>query len=98
MPISRETVQYIAHLAQLDLEEGEIEGMVRDMGAILDYVERLQSASGAGDGETAADPGAEGDAVRPDTPRPGLPPGEATRRAPGARGDLFRVPPAFGGE
>jgi aspartyl/glutamyl-tRNA(Asn/Gln) amidotransferase C subunit len=86
----------MARLAHLDLDEAEIEGMVRDMGAILEYVDRLQTEGTPEAGETAPPP--QMSPLRPDTVVPGLEAGEATRRAPGARGDLFRVPPAFGGD
>ena len=94
MPISRETVETMARLAHLDLDEAEIAGMVRDMGAILEYVDRLEAEDTPEAGETT--PVRPESPMRPDTVVPGLEAGEATRRAPGARGDLFRVPPAFG--
>jgi aspartyl-tRNA(Asn)/glutamyl-tRNA(Gln) amidotransferase subunit C len=94
MPISRDTVEAIARLAHLELEEAEIDRMVQDMGAILAYVDRLRVETGANpSGEPGAPP--PGGSLRPDIVQTGLEPGEATRHAPGARGDLFRVPPAI---
>jgi aspartyl-tRNA(Asn)/glutamyl-tRNA(Gln) amidotransferase subunit C len=101
MSISREDVLRIARLAELELAEDEIEGMVDDLNAILDYAERVRAEDAL-----AVEPT---DATQPpDSPDPPTPlredraepwpdPERALDEAPDRRGDLFRVPPALGG-
>jgi aspartyl-tRNA(Asn)/glutamyl-tRNA(Gln) amidotransferase subunit C len=97
MPISRDDVARIASLARLALDPEEIEAMTRDLGAILGYVETLAAFPLDGEeGDDAAFPAVE-TPFRDDRPREPMPSGEATAEAPGANHDLFRVPPAIGG-
>ena len=42
MSISKEDVKHIAHLARIEISEGEIEKFQGELGGILDYVEQLQ--------------------------------------------------------
>ena len=42
MSISRQQVEYIAKLARIELDEGEVERFQEDLSAILDYVEKLE--------------------------------------------------------
>jgi aspartyl-tRNA(Asn)/glutamyl-tRNA(Gln) amidotransferase subunit C len=93
MPISRADVEHVARLARLDLAPGEIDGLARDLGSILDYAACLESLD-----TDAIDPVRDegGDPrLRKDVVEPGLEPGEATRDAPQAENGLFKVPPAF---
>jgi len=107
MSISRADVEHVARLAHLDPDPGTLERMTRELGAILDYMARLADAEAeveaeAGEGASAAEAtvaaGPEATPLREDTMRPGLPPGRATEAAPNVAGDLFRVPPAIGGD
>ena len=41
MRITTETVRYLADLASLELAEGELQTMQRDLDRVLEYVERL---------------------------------------------------------
>jgi len=102
MSISRADVEHVARLAHLDPDPATLERMTRDLGAILEYVAHLADAEAA---MAAEDPAGEAAGMAPgttplreDVVRPGLRPGQATEAAPGATGDLFRVPPAIGGE
>jgi aspartyl-tRNA(Asn)/glutamyl-tRNA(Gln) amidotransferase subunit C len=97
MPISREEVARIAALARLALDDDEMAGMTRDLGAILGYVETLRAAPLDGDAGEAEVSAPAATPFRDDEPRPALAPGEATEQAPGANHDLFRVPPVLGG-
>jgi aspartyl-tRNA(Asn)/glutamyl-tRNA(Gln) amidotransferase subunit C len=96
MSISREDVERLARLARLSLDAAEIEAMTRDLESILAYIATLRELDRDA---AAAEPGdaRTGTPLRDDEVRPSLPPGEATALAPGARHDLFRVPPAIGG-
>lgn len=105
MSISRADVEHVARLAHLDPDPGTLERMTRELGAILDYMARLADAEaevkadeGASAAEATAAAGPEATPFREDRVHPGLPPGRATEAAPNAAGDLFRVPPAIGGD
>ena len=41
MKLTEKEVRYVADLANLKLNDGEIESMVRHLGAILDHMDRL---------------------------------------------------------
>jgi Asp-tRNA(Asn)/Glu-tRNA(Gln) amidotransferase C subunit len=87
----------------LELDDAGVEAMVRDLGAILAYADLLNRADLSGPVAPAAPGSDPGDAasagrLRDDIVRPGLPPGAATREAPGTDHDLFRVPPVLGPE
>ena len=96
MSISRAEVQHVARLARLELTEKEIEGMVRDLNRVLDYVECLAQVDVEGI-DPAKSSGAE-TPLREDRILPGLDPGKATGVAPLADRELFKVPPAIEGE
>jgi aspartyl-tRNA(Asn)/glutamyl-tRNA(Gln) amidotransferase subunit C len=53
MTITRETVLHVARLARLELAEGEVEQMQRDLANILGHVEQLAALSTEGVPETA---------------------------------------------
>jgi len=93
MSIPREEILYLARLARLELSPEEVDGLGRDLEAILDYAGRLEDAPPRPDGEDMRPSD-----LREDEVREGLPPGEATRSAPSAAGNLFRVPPVLGGD
>ena len=93
MPISERTIEHLARLAHLDLEPEEMERLTRDLGAILEYVERLADPD-----ETIADEILPMTWLREDTPALPLAPGVAVSVAPERHNDLFKVPPVLGGE
>jgi aspartyl-tRNA(Asn)/glutamyl-tRNA(Gln) amidotransferase subunit C len=92
MPIDRATVRNVAALARLRIEPEEEERWVRELGAILTYVEQLQAldvseiepTSQVGTGAPAP--------LRPDEPRPCDVREEVLREAPERDGDFFQVP------
>ncbi len=91
MKISRETLDDLATLARLRLEEEEREGMLRDLESILEYVEKLSeldtrdvpATSHLFDVETP---------MRPDRVQRVLPVEEAVRNAPEREGNALVVP------
>jgi len=97
MSISRKDVEHVAGLAHLALTEGEIERMVSDLNAILDYAAHLNALDLQGI-DPAENPDEQATPLRPDLAKPGLSPGKATALAPSSAEDLFKVPPAFGGD
>ena len=93
MPISERTILHLAKLAHLDLEPGEMEGLTRDLGAILEYVERLADTDDAIEDEIPPMGW-----LRDDVPAPAMPPGLAVSVAPDPQNELFKVPPVLGGD
>ena len=92
MPIDHDVVRRIAALARLGIDPAEEPRMVKELGAILSYVEQLQGldvtgiepTSQVGEGATAA--------LRPDEERPCRVREEALEQAPDRDGDYYRVP------
>jgi aspartyl-tRNA(Asn)/glutamyl-tRNA(Gln) amidotransferase subunit C len=97
MPLTLEEVRYIAHLARLKLTPEE-EGRYREqLSAILDHAARLAEVDTASIPPTATVLPLQAP-LRPDEPRPGLPPSRVLANAPSAEDGMFRIPPVFEGE
>lgn len=45
MSISKETVQYVAHLARIDLEDKELEKLSLQLHGILDFIDKLKKVN-----------------------------------------------------
>ena len=94
MSIDRGTVRHVARLARLALSPEEEEKTVRELGRVLDYIERLSGVdvsaveplSFAGDAAEAKE------SMRPDEPRPSLPREEVLEQAPEHDGSTYLVP------
>lgn len=99
MPLfSRADVEAIASLAQLELDDAEIDLFGRQLAEILAYVEQLQRIDTTGVPPTASVVSAHA-ADRDDLVRPSLDRAEAIANAPDAarQAGLFRVPRVIGG-
>ena len=92
MPIDRNTVRSIAALARLKVEEAEEERYVRELQAILSYVEELQDLNVDGVEPTSTVVAGSPSPLRPDEERPCDVREEALGEAPDRDGDYFRVP------
>ena len=104
MRITEKDVIYVADLANLELTDQERERMVKDLDAILTYIDRLNElntdnvppmAQVVGPdfgGLRKDDARAEKNAWREDALRPSLPHKEAMANAPTTDGDFFKVP------
>jgi aspartyl-tRNA(Asn)/glutamyl-tRNA(Gln) amidotransferase subunit C len=92
MPIDARTVEKIAALARLELKPAEEERMVRELQAILAYVEQLQAVDVSGIEPTSQVTEGKPPALRPDEERPCDVRDEALGQAPDKDGDYFRVP------
>jgi aspartyl-tRNA(Asn)/glutamyl-tRNA(Gln) amidotransferase subunit C len=91
MSVTRDDVQRIARLAELDVEEDALDDVAADMSRILDYVAQLQEAPG----DEAARPfghGADALRVRPDAVRPAPLAFGPEAMAPAFRDGFFLVP------
>ena len=94
---SRAEVEAVASLAQLELDEAEIDLFGRQLAEILTYVEQLQRIDTTGVPPTASIVAAHA-ADRDDQVRPSLDRADAIANAPDAarQAGLFRVPRVIG--
>ena len=91
MSLSTDQVNWVAHLARLELSPAELETMALQLNHILDYVNQLQQVSTDGI-EPMAHPLPIHDVFREDEPRPSLTVDLALANAPDRCGDFFGVP------
>lgn len=90
-PITRDQVLHVARLARLDLDEADVERMTTELGAILQYVERLAEVDTSAVQPTAQ-VGVERSPLRDDAHAAGLPREQVLAEAPGTAHDGFAVP------
>jgi aspartyl-tRNA(Asn)/glutamyl-tRNA(Gln) amidotransferase subunit C len=99
--VTEKDVSYVAELAHLELTSEERARMLKDLNAILDYIDRLNQldtsnvepmAQVLSRESSANDGNAFVYALRPDELRPCLPHEEALRNAPVTDGTFFKVP------
>lgn len=91
MKITHDEVQYVAHLARLELGEAEAEKFTFQLNDILLYMEKLNSLDTEGI-EPMSHAIVRENAWREDIVRPSLPPEVSLANAPDAHGTFFRVP------
>jgi aspartyl-tRNA(Asn)/glutamyl-tRNA(Gln) amidotransferase subunit C len=91
MSLTPEQVQWVAHLARLELTPAERDTMARQLSAILDYVDQLKQVNTEGV-EPLAHPLKVHNVFRADQPAPSLPVDAALANAPDRTGDFFAVP------
>jgi aspartyl-tRNA(Asn)/glutamyl-tRNA(Gln) amidotransferase subunit C len=94
MALTRDDVDWVAHLARLDLSEGELEAMTRELSAIIEYVDQLQKIN-TDAVEPLAHPLPIQNVFRPDEPAPSLPVDQALRNAPDRKANFYGVPAVF---
>jgi aspartyl-tRNA(Asn)/glutamyl-tRNA(Gln) amidotransferase subunit C len=92
MPIDAGTVEKIAALARLELDPAERERMVRELQAILSYVEQLQAVDVTGIEPTSQVTEGDPPPLRADEAGPCDVREEVLAQAPDRDGDYFRVP------
>jgi aspartyl-tRNA(Asn)/glutamyl-tRNA(Gln) amidotransferase subunit C len=94
---TRAEVRAIAALAQLELDDQELDLFARQLGDILEYATQVQQIDTAGVPPTASIVTTH-QADRPDSVRPSLPRAEALANAPDASiaSGLFKVPRVIG--
>ena len=91
MAIDRKTVENVAKLARLQLTPEELDRYGRQLGAILDYIAKLEKLDVQGL-EPLAQAVDTQNVFREDVPRPGLPREAALQNAPEMTDDFFIVP------
>jgi len=95
MGISVEEVRRIAGLAQLQLEEHEIQRYAQQLGDILEFMDRLSQVDTEGVGIDSGSTVVEKH-LRPDTPPSVLQGSDALENAPEAEDGHFTVPRVIG--
>ena len=91
MAIDRKTVEHVAKLSRLKLSEADFAKYGPQLGAILDYIAKLEGLDVSGV-EPLAPQALTADAMRDDAPRPSLPRDAALQNAPEKTGEFFIVP------
>jgi len=91
MKIDRPLLDKIAHLARLEFDEKDAEKMMRDMSAIVDWVEKLKEVDTEGV-EPLTTMSHEINALREDVVKEHLAHDRALHSAPQKDVDYFRVP------
>ncbi len=91
MSLSPDQVNWIAHLARLDLTPVDSDRIAQQLSAILEYFDQLSRVDTEGI-EPLAHPRIVHNVFRADEPRPSLTVDEALANAPDRRGDYFGVP------
>ena len=89
--IDREQVLHVARLSRLELTDGEVGTMARELSAILGHIEKIGRLDLDGVPATSHVV-AVANALRPDEPRPSLPRDLALASAPTVADEGFRVP------
>ena len=91
MSIDRKTVENVAKLARLQLSGEELDRYGKQLGAILDYIAKLEKLDVSGL-EPLAHAVDTANVFRDDVPRPSLPRDAALQNAPEKTADFFIVP------
>lgn len=94
MSLSADDIRWVAHLARLEIDQTEIEALTKQLGAIIDYVQLLQSVDTT-NVEPFAHPIAIQNVFREDVETASLPVDAALANAPQRQGDFYRVPAVF---
>lgn len=94
MSLTIAEVEHIAALARLRLTDDEKERYRQQLSAVLDYMAKLREVD-TSHVEALASVLPLRSVMRPDEPRPGLPPADLLANAPAAEDDMFRVPPVL---
>jgi aspartyl-tRNA(Asn)/glutamyl-tRNA(Gln) amidotransferase subunit C len=92
MKITKKDVEYIAHLARLEIDANEIELYTMQVDRILEYVDKLNSLDTKGI-EPTSHPMPVICVLREDKARESFGQAEATQNAPEKKGGFFKVPP-----
>ncbi|HMB41727.1 MAG TPA: Asp-tRNA(Asn)/Glu-tRNA(Gln) amidotransferase subunit GatC [Balneolaceae bacterium] len=92
MSVTKKDIQYVAHLAMLQLEDDEAEGLKEDMNQILGYIDTLNEVD-----TTDVEPLEHVNEItastfREDKAEEPVPHEDALKNAPDADSDYFRVP------
>lgn len=90
--LSRDQVLHVARLARLELTDDEVEHFSGELSKVLDYIATIEQLGDLSDVEPTSHVVPVENALRPDEPRPSLPPDVALASAPDPAAGGFRVP------
>ena len=90
--LSRDQVLHVARLARLELTDAEVERFAGELSKVLDHIEKISELGDLADVPPTSHVVAVENVLRPDEPRPSLPPETALESAPDAALGGFRVP------
>jgi aspartyl-tRNA(Asn)/glutamyl-tRNA(Gln) amidotransferase subunit C len=91
MKIDRDTLNKIAHLSRLEIDEKDADGMMKDLNNMVAFVEKLNEVNTDGV-EPLLSMSHEVNALRDDVVKPHLEHDRALMNAPKKDADYFRVP------
>ena len=92
MKVTREMIEYVAHLGRLELDPDEIERYTSQLDAILEYMDKLNSLDTSGvEPTTHAIPNV--NVFRGDVVQESFPVESSVGNAPERKGSFFKVPP-----
>ena len=94
MSIDRETVEKVALLARLALDDDELQRMTENLSSILKHIDKLQQLDTEGV-EPMTFASSADNVFRADEPRPPLPRDKALAAGPDTDEEFFRVPPVI---
>ncbi len=92
MKITKDVVEYVAHLARLELDLGEIELYTAQLDGILEYMDTLNRLDTKGI-EPMSHPMPVVCVLRDDLSKDSFTVDASTQNAPDKRGSFFKVPP-----
>lgn len=91
MQLSKETVEYVAHLARIELKDNELEKLSGQLKDILDFIDKLKTAEVKNINPTAHILSLN-NVLREDNPGESLPIEKTLSNAPQKEGNFFVVP------
>lgn len=91
MAITRETVEYVAHLARIELKSKELEKLSQQLQDILGFIDKLKSINIENIAPTSHILPIN-NVLRQDCPKESLPCEKALENAPAREGNFFVVP------
>ncbi len=94
MKITKETVEYVAHLARLELEPGEIDEYTGQIDSILQHIDALTELPTEGI-EATSHAVPIPCVMRDDREKPSLAGDASLQNAPERKGSFFKVPPVI---
>lgn len=95
MSITIHDVEHVARLARLEFDQAEKERLVKDLNAMLAYIDKLNEVDTSGV-EPLSQIGDAAPALRADEARPSPPQEDMLQNAPDRSGPHFRVPKVIG--
>jgi len=93
--LTRKDAAYVARLARIDLDEGELDTFAVQLAAVLDHAEQIADLDTSGV-EPTAHPLPLVNVLRDDEPQPSLDRDEVLSQAPASESGRFRVPRILG--